>query len=139
MAFSLWRAAFLAERTGKRVAVFADARKFLERVIEDNAISYPNDKTSREWTFNYYTGNARAGLESLHDKWAAIVPPYERQSRPPTERWDYCQGLLEAAVGGFEQELAERKKPRQRKAKNIPMSAREKRSIVRKMTIANRT
>ncbi len=138
VSFSLWRAAFLADKTGKRVAVFAEARKFLERVIEDNAISYPNDKAGREWTFNYYTGNARAGLESLHEKWSGLVPAYIRKTRNSTERWDHCQDLFEAAVDGFEKQLAARKLPRQRKPKNVPMSAREKRAIVRGLTLDGR-
>jgi len=138
VSFSLWRAAFLAEKTGKRVAVFAEARKFLERVLEDNAISYPNDKAGREWTFNYYTGNARSGLESLHKNWGDTVPAYIPKTRNSRERWDHCQDLFEAAVDGFEKNLAARKAPRQRKPKNVPMSAREKRNIVRKLTLEGR-
>src|SRR4051812_43100849 len=44
VAFSLWRAAFLAEKSGKRSEVFAHGREFLRRIIEDNAISYVQDK-----------------------------------------------------------------------------------------------
>jgi hypothetical protein len=47
----LWRAAFLADKTGKRAVVFNHGRIFFEKIIKDNAISYPQDKTSREWTF----------------------------------------------------------------------------------------
>src|SRR5689334_2535774 len=45
--FSLWRAVFLSEKTGKRSAVFDDGLKFLERIIEDNAIAYAQDKAMR--------------------------------------------------------------------------------------------
>jgi hypothetical protein len=46
--FSLWRAAFLADKTGKRVATFEDARAFLGKMLTDNAITYPQDRSARE-------------------------------------------------------------------------------------------
>src|SRR6266436_4940320 len=55
VSFSLWRAAFLADKTAKRAAVFSHATDFLEKIIEDNAISYLQDRKCNEWTFNYYT------------------------------------------------------------------------------------
>lgn len=39
--FSLWRAAFLADKTGQREEVFADARAFLAQLLTNNAINYP--------------------------------------------------------------------------------------------------
>ena len=63
--FSLWRAAFLADKTGSRDAVFEDARTFLGKMLIDNAITYPQDRSAREWTFNYYMGNAKDGLVAL--------------------------------------------------------------------------
>lgn len=92
--FSLWRAAFLAERTGKREAVFGDAKEFLGRMIEDNSIAYPQDKLLREWTFNYYTRSARFTLQNLADGWPEAVEEYATGTRTPTDRWDYCQGLF---------------------------------------------
>lgn len=108
-AFSLWRAAFLAEKTGSRIDVVDDAKEFLTRIVEDNAISFSQDKISREWTFNYYTNNARASLEELRKKWKRQVPAYVRVNRTATERWDYCQELLSEAVNGFEKRLEEEK------------------------------
>src|SRR5437868_6737279 len=55
--FSLWRAAFLADKTGMREAVFADARAFLAQLLTNNAVNYPQDRAAREWTFNYYMTN----------------------------------------------------------------------------------
>jgi len=105
VSFSLWRAAFLADKTGRRAEVFADATEFLEYVIEDNAISYPQDKRSREWTFNYYTKNARAALETLHRVWPGLSPKYVVKMRAPLERWEYCQELLENSVAAFENRM----------------------------------
>lgn len=103
ISFSLWRAAFLADKSPSRSAVFAGGVAFLERVIEDNAISYTQDRNSKDWTFNYYTGSARAWLLTLHENWQDQVPKFESaRDRTPTERWEYCQELLEHAVEGFE-------------------------------------
>jgi len=105
VSFSLWRAAFLADRTGNREDVFAHGKEFLEKIIEDNSISYPQDRKSKEWTFNYYTRNARSGLEKLSDSWSETVPAYEAQKGTATARWEYCQKLLDEAVDGFERLL----------------------------------
>jgi hypothetical protein len=106
--FSLWRAAFLAEKTGHRVAVFDDGVEFLERLIADNAISYPQDRKCNEWTFNYYTKNAKAALRELSDGNIAFikVKAYKEGDRTPMERWTYCQDLLDDAVGNVETALA---------------------------------
>ena len=101
VSFSLWRAVFLAEKTGKRSAVFDDGLKFIERVIEDNAIAYAQDKAMREWSFNYYTRAARYSLEFLHNSWPGVCPAYVKATRMPKKRWEYCQTLLEKAVEAF--------------------------------------
>jgi len=102
VSFSLWRAAFLADKTAKRTAVFSHATDFLEKIIEDNAISYLQDRKCNEWTFNYYTRNARAALETLSKYWPKQVSAYAGKKRTPTERWRYCQELLDATVNNFE-------------------------------------
>lgn len=139
VAFSLWRAAFLAQKTGKRTEVFAHAKIFFERVIEDNAISYPSDKTSREWTFNYYARNARSSLETLHASWPEICQKYVVVTRKPTDRWDYCQMLLECAVDKFESHLKSRSLTKAPKRPPGVKSKHQKRAIVRELTLADRT
>lgn len=134
-AFSLWRAAFLAEKTGSRAQVFLHGREFLQRVIDENAISFANDKNSREWTFNYYTRNARSALQILHDYWPIEVPEYVGKKRNAAARWEYCQELLDQAVAGFEQRL-QADKSRQdlmANAKAIRVERKRKRAIVRTM------
>jgi hypothetical protein len=102
VSFSLWRAAFLADKSGQRTAVFSDAKEFLEKIIEDNTISYSQDRKCKEWTFNYYTRNARSSLQVLARFWPDQVAEYTGRKRTPTERWEYCQQLLENAVAEFE-------------------------------------
>ncbi|MBA2933047.1 hypothetical protein HZF05_02945 [Sphingomonas sp. CGMCC 1.13654] len=106
VAFSLWRAAFLADKTGKREQVFAHGVSFLERIVEDNAIAYSQDKSSREWTFNYYTKNARYSLEYIHKRFPDFTIEYKIMAkRKPKERWMYCHELLDGAVDKFEKEI----------------------------------
>lgn len=125
ISFSLWRAAFLAEKTGKRAAVFRDGFMFLEKVIEDNAIAYVQDKAMREWSFNYYTRAARFSLEYLHGRWPRVSPEYVKATRTPKERWEYCQELLEIAVQRFRAHL-ENPKPRRPPSKAQRSKARPK-------------
>jgi hypothetical protein len=70
--FSLWRAAFLADRTGKRTKIIEHAQEFLERMLVDNAITYPQDRVTREWTFNYYLRSARDSLFVLAEDFAQV-------------------------------------------------------------------
>jgi len=140
ISFSLWRAAFLADKTAKRIDVFADGVEFLEKIIEDNAISYAQDKKCNEWTFNYYTRSARSALESLYRYWPKLAPKYEGKKRNPTERWDYCQELLDKAMGNFSAEAR-----RLKDARNLAQSKRATRSAkkmrrkkVRAITLASR-
>ena len=49
-AFSLWRAAFLAETLRGDVEIHASQEAFLERLITDNTITFGDDKINRHWT-----------------------------------------------------------------------------------------
>lgn len=133
ISFSLWRAVFLAEKTGKRAAVFDDGFKFLERVIEDNSIAYAQDKAMREWSFNYYTKSARYSLEYIHRLWPDVSPEYQHATRKPKERWEYCQGLLDEAIQQFRIYL-----DRPVKVKVSPSRAKQGKARSKKQTKANR-
>jgi hypothetical protein len=140
VSFSLWRAAFLADKTARRAAVFSDATDFLEKIVEDNAISYPQDRKCREWTFNYYTRNARASLQTLHEYWSENVPAYVGEKRAPTKRWEYCQELLDVAVACFEaaaQDL-QAKANTTKHAKDVRLAAKVRRRKSREITLAKR-
>jgi hypothetical protein len=141
ISFSLWRAAFLADKTGKRSAVYSHAFQFLERVIEDNAITYAQDKVWREWTFNYYTRAARLSLEYLNRRWPRIVGPYEVVAkRKPKERWEYCQSLLDNAIDAFEGHLKDKVERPEKTRQRIAAKAetKKKRKIVRQMQLEER-
>lgn len=115
--FSLWRAAFLADKTGVRKDAFKDARDFLLKVLVDNAISYSSDKSSREWTFNYYTNAARDCLLNLVDYRDKINPvlsqwPVRKGRKMATSQatWERFQAGLEVAIDCLEAELKSKSK-----------------------------
>jgi hypothetical protein len=140
VAFSLWRAAFLADKTGRREQVFTHGRNFLARVIEDNAIAYTQDKNAREWTFNYYTRNARYSLEFPASFWGNGFPVYKGATRNAAERWDYCQGLLDEAVDCFAELVRQRQEVRAEKAavRKVRQEAKRRRRTVRELTAPDR-
>jgi hypothetical protein len=105
-AFSLWRAVFLGEKEGSKQAEYQHLMLFLANVIEDNSISYVQDKRNNEWTFNYYVDNARLRLTELRNNWKKVVPEWEVEPRTPTERWDYAQTLLSTTVENMDQHFA---------------------------------
>jgi hypothetical protein len=138
--FSLWRAAFLADKSGRRADVFDHGRLFLERLIEDNAIAYPQDKTCREWSFNYYTRSARSSLQVLNEYWPVEAPRYVAKKRNATQRWEYCQDLLDQAVAGFEGRLRKTQATNEHiaDAKARRVARKKKRAIVRNLTLTAR-
>jgi hypothetical protein len=106
--FSLWRAVFLADRTGKIQAKMTDAETFVAKMLTDNAIAFAQDRNAREWTFNYYIDNALFRLRDYYEnrtaqKGVVLKPP--KGSRTPQERWDYLQAALEKAVSLLEKKL----------------------------------
>lgn len=102
--FSLWRAAFLADKGTTRSEVLADARSFLGKMLVDNAITYPQDRNARGWTFNYYMNNATNELARLSEVWNQInVVLNEKLAKaagltPPQRRWNRTQKAFETAV-----------------------------------------
>jgi hypothetical protein len=109
--FSLWRAAFLADKTGKRHAVFEDARTFLGKMLIDNAITYPQDRSAREWTFNYYMTNAKDGLLHLSKSWQIVQSVLSEKQKvikgttAPQRRWNRHQRAFETAVACLRRDL----------------------------------
>jgi hypothetical protein len=72
VAFSLWRAVFLlVDIEGPRAAGSAgrDAKEFLAKVIETNAIGFGDDRTRSAWSSGYYLNNVRLRLDKL---WADL-------------------------------------------------------------------
>jgi hypothetical protein len=65
IAFSLWRAVFLADKIGSEESLLQQATHYLGRIISDNAIGYQQDRSAREWAFNYYITSIHFRLEEM--------------------------------------------------------------------------
>jgi hypothetical protein len=104
--FSLWRAVFLADRTGKLQNKMTDVEHFVAKMLTDNAIAFAQDRGAREWTFNYYIDNALFRLEKLQKYWSPLKNvPLKPSNRTPRKRWDCLQDAFEEALQLFEREL----------------------------------
>lgn len=121
--FSLWRAAFLSDKTGKRSAVVDDAKAFLGKMLTDNAITYPQDRSTREWTFNYYIANAESVLLKLSANWKEIqdkISEPRKRSKTKTvsmTRWNRYHDAFIIAMDRFEQALGEAPEPSAKRRK----------------------
>ena len=109
--FSLWRAAFLADKTGTHAATVRDVQAFLGKMLTDNAITYPQDRASREWTFNYSVEAARNGLLALAKHWPevsstlSVVKKITKGTTAAGRRWDRHQAALQVALEHFKKEV----------------------------------
>jgi len=128
----------LSRKSGKRSEVFAHGRAFFIKIIEDNAISYVQDKNSPEWTFNYYTKNARSSLTLLNKYWDED-PGYKEMTRPARERWNYCQELLDTIIN-FEKTLVTKAAAEAERAtaRKVKQEAGQRRAKSRAITLATR-
>jgi hypothetical protein len=113
--FSLWRAAFLADKSGQLRETNEHAIYFLGEMLETNAITFTQDKKAKGFTFNYYLANVRFRLsEYKKDNENFEVDPnlLERgklRSLRPAARWRAFQQAFEDAVSHFETRLTESK------------------------------
>jgi hypothetical protein len=120
VSFSLWRAVFLADRTGRPEARRSAARDFVEKMLTDNAITFMQDMKSNEWTFNYYIDNALFRMEQLSKRWPDAInaddlrPP--EGERTPDARWNRLQKAFEVAVECLEREVHRPRKERSKGA-----------------------
>jgi hypothetical protein len=65
--FSLWRAVFLAQPVrdwGGSPSILEGAAELLEKLLENNAIAYGDEKRIEEWSVGYYLNNAYFRIES---------------------------------------------------------------------------
>lgn len=72
-AFSLWRAAFLANAERSWPDILKKAEDLLQIVVEDNAISYLQEKKTEDWMVGYYLNNARYRLARVRSKFAEVI------------------------------------------------------------------
>ena len=111
IAFSLWRAAFLADRKGLKEERLIDAESFLRKVLVDNQIGFTQDRLWREWAFNYYLDDALFRLKNLEDQWAeggfvlwsGLRPP--KGKRTSKNRWDRLHAAFAKAVDFLAKDL----------------------------------
>jgi hypothetical protein len=120
-AFSLWRAVFLADIKQDRGALLQDIEGFLVELIQNNAITYVQDRKHRDWTFRYYVDNARARLKNLNrifkELGFAFELPGESKGKTPQDWWLTHQTALEGAIEQFESILNPPKPPKPPKQK----------------------
>jgi hypothetical protein len=108
VAFSLWRAVFLADKAGVRKVVIAQAQQFLEKLITDNAIAFAQDRASREWTFNYYMNASTHNLLFLAKTSPAVRNAMSAESEVLSgqtnfqRRWERNHNAFKIALDEFE-------------------------------------
>ena len=110
VSFSLWRSAFLSDKTGAPEDTYEGGVKFMSEMLQNNAIAYNQERNSKDFTFNYYATNARLRLEDIKRKrpeWkiGVVRPPKDT----PKTRWEFLQSAFEKAVAGFERHLIEKR------------------------------
>jgi hypothetical protein len=106
VAFSLWRAVFLSDFTRETESQLRDVTAFLGALISHNAIGYPQDRSAREWTFQYYLDNARHRLVGIARKHPAILEFSDIEAAAAADSakqdWSIAHRALEKAVLGFD-------------------------------------
>jgi hypothetical protein len=95
---------------------------------------------ARDWAFNYYSRNAQYSLQHLARTWDDVAPAFVNETRSPSQRWDYCQDLLDKAIKGFGSTLAKDVARREEHAARRARATdkKRKRRIVRELTLAER-
>lgn len=117
VSFSLWRAVFLSDVSDELGDLLIDAEVFIDNLVLNNMVAYPQDRNAREWSFMYYMNNAKHRLERMvNDKRFSLLTleeygPSERRSAAiahPRSWWNYNQDALDTAVRKFSKILTEK-------------------------------
>ncbi len=107
VAYSLWRAAFLADGTANRAEQIEGATEFLEKLVGDNAIAYVQEKAAREWSYYYYIYSADKTLSTanhrLQEDRRWLKEPPKGNVRRLT--WDWLQDALDYHIKEWERNL----------------------------------
>ncbi len=108
VAFSLWRAVFLSDFTKEMESELRDVKAFLGALISHNSIGYPQDRSAREWTFQYYLDNARQRLRGIANRHPEILDLAEVETAADSAKddWSIAHQALEKAVRGFDKATA---------------------------------
>ena len=112
--FSLWRAVFLSDVSDDDQffdRTITDAQSFLGNLILHNMVAYPQDRSTRDWTFVYYVNNAKYRLETISKENPEIVPSAfifsANAINKPKDFWEYYHNACVAAVRNLERKLRE--------------------------------
>ncbi len=105
--FSLWRSAFLSDKTVGLKETTADAELFLEELLMSNAISYPQDRKAKDWTFNYYVTTLDFAEEYVQRNPDSNIGPLFAPvvQGTPKNRWEHLHNAFEKAVEHFGEKL----------------------------------
>jgi hypothetical protein len=79
-AFSLWRAAFLADGSRDPFSIHESQTNFLATIINTNAINFSDDKKHQAWAVSFYLQNAKNRL----DYCSAIADEYAQANTRKT-------------------------------------------------------
>ena len=110
VAFSLWRAAFLAEKAEDKDATsLGHAETFLQTLLVDNAINYQQDRKARKWTYRFYMDASRSQLEKLGTFWPDALSILNNRAagkkQRSTDRWNRRHDAFVRGVDLLEGEL----------------------------------
>lgn len=92
-AFALWRAVFLLlpETTARTIdGPLPEAKKFLEKLIDTNAIGFADERAASTWVCGYYLNDAQFRLERLMKH----KMPIDLSRQLARNAWDSCFDLL---------------------------------------------
>jgi hypothetical protein len=104
-AFSLWRAVFLLVRDAEQALdpVDAAARKFLDRVVRTNAVTFSDDMRTRAWSSVYCVENAVQRIQNLtgHEFVAYGTSPMGTVRDAWNEAFEQLDALIPGGSGGI--------------------------------------
>lgn len=105
--FSLWRAVFLSDVSDEGyVPPIEDAQSFLGNLILHNMVAYPQDRSTREWTFIYYVNNARYRLLALSEEHRDMLPASfvdgGNEIESAKDFWSFHHAASEVAIRNLE-------------------------------------
>jgi len=110
ISFSLWRSLFLSDKTGYFEDTNKDAEYFLGEMLLNNAINFSQDRTARNWTFNYYAANAKFRLELYAKKHPDDFDLGRLTAPNPKARWEKLHDAFEVSVEHFGKRLEQASK-----------------------------
>jgi hypothetical protein len=127
--FSLWRSAFLNQVKRERQGIFNHTKEFLQKILEQNTISFADDFRLCELTIGYYNSNARYRLERMYmfNEDLVQIPAVKRiydlrkidvEKLNQNDLWDDFYLALVACLDFFNKNWSKNVRPRRNTAPN---------------------